>query len=152
MRFPDVVDSFLLRAAALAVLLLAALAFGLRRRRADGRSRAVRDGDRLTFADLGAALGDGATLVQFSAPACAPCRAAHRVLSATAAATPGVVHLELDAGEHLDLARRLGVLRTPTIIVLAPDGRVVARTSGVPTPPQVAEALALAGTPAGAAA
>jgi thiol-disulfide isomerase/thioredoxin len=146
------IGAFLLRAAALTVLLLAALAFGLWRRRADGRSRAVPAGERLTASDLGAPLGTAATLVQFSAPVCAPCRAAHRVLSAAAGATPGVVHVEVDAGEHLELARRLGVLRTPTTLVLSPDGRVVARSSGVPTPPQVAEALTLAGATAGAVA
>jgi thiol-disulfide isomerase/thioredoxin len=146
------VDSFLLRAVALAVLLLAALAFGAWRRRVDGRSRAVRGGEHLTAADLGAPLGEEATLLQFSAPVCAPCRAAHRVLSAAADAAPGVVHLELDAGEHLELTRRLGVMRTPTVVVLASDGRVVARASGVPTRPQVAEALALAGATTGAVA
>ena len=134
----------MLRAGVLVLLLAVAAGVGLWRRRVDGRSRAVRDGVHVTAAELGTGLGARATLLQFSAPVCAPCRAAHRVLSGVAESVPGIVHVELDAGDHLDLARRLDVLRTPTVIVLSPDGRVVARAAGVPTRPQVAEALALA--------
>ena len=53
------------------------LAFGLYRRATDGRARAVdphRQGPRLDAARLGGDLGPTATFVQFSSPACAPCR------------------------------------------------------------------------------
>jgi thiol-disulfide isomerase/thioredoxin len=142
------VDPLLLRALALVALVAAACALGLARRRTDGRSRAVAGGAAVTASDLGADLGPRATLLQISAPVCAPCRAARRVLSSVAADTPGVVHVEVDAEERLDLVRRLDVLRTPTLVVLDAAGRVVARSSGVPTPPQVHQALALAGVPA----
>lgn len=39
---------------------------------------------------------------------------------------------EVDAATHLDLTQRLRVLRVPTLVVLDAQGRVVARTSGVP--------------------
>lgn len=133
------------RVAVLLALLGIAVAIGGWRRWADGRARAVVDGERITASELGGPLGARATIVQFSAPVCAPCRAARRLLTELTAAVRDVVHVELDAGEHLDLARRLGVLRTPTVMVLDARGQVVARTSGVPTRPQVVEALALAG-------
>jgi hypothetical protein len=65
------------------------------------------------------------------------------VLGEVAERTPGVRHVELDAEQHLDLVRRLDVLRTPTVLVLDGAGRVVARSSGVPSPVQVAQALDL---------
>jgi thiol-disulfide isomerase/thioredoxin len=85
--------------------------------------------------------GERATLLQFSSAFCAPCRATRRVLGEVAAATPGVVHLEVDAEHHLDVVRRLGILRTPTTIVLGPDGDEVTRATGAPTTQQVFAAL-----------
>ncbi len=54
---------------------------------------------------------------------------------------PGVAHVELDAEHHLDLVRRLGVLRTPTTLVLDAAGREVRRASGAPRKEQVLAAL-----------
>jgi thiol-disulfide isomerase/thioredoxin len=135
-----------------------ALAFGFYRAYADGRFRgthAVRgvSGDRtddtsdepvetpnesLTDA-LGpdVVLGERATLLQFSSAFCAPCRAARRTLADAAALVPGVVHVEVDAESHLDLVRRLGILRTPTTLVLDQSGVEVARAAGAPTRDQV---------------
>jgi thiol-disulfide isomerase/thioredoxin len=89
-----------------------------------------------------ASLGERATLVQFSTSFCAPCRAARRILTDVANLVPGVVHVEVDAEHHLELVRRLGVLRTPTTLVLGPDGHEVTRASGAPTKVQVLNALA----------
>lgn len=89
-----------------------------------------------------ATLGERATLVQFSTSFCAPCRAARRVLTDVSGLVPGVVHVEVDAEHHLELVRRLGVLRTPTTLVLGPDGHEVTRASGAPTKVQVLNALA----------
>ena len=44
----------------------------------------------------------------------------------------GVAHVEVDAEHHLDLVRRLGVLRTPTVLVLDPQGRITRRAPGRP--------------------
>lgn len=88
------------------------------------------------------ALGERATFLQFSSAFCAPCRATRRVLEDVVAATPGVAHVEVDAEHHLDLVRRLGVLRTPTTLVLDGAGAEVTRAAGAPTKAQVQAALA----------
>lgn len=101
-----------------------------------------RDGDkRLDAAELGEGLGERATLVQFSSAFCAPCRATRRVLAEVAAMVPGVAHVEIDAEEHLDLVRRLDILKTPTVLVLDADGRIVRRASGQPRRADVIAAL-----------
>jgi thiol-disulfide isomerase/thioredoxin len=132
------VDSLLLRALALGALALVVLAVGVVLKRRDGRVRPVADGGSLSAADLGQPLGTDVTYVQFSTTTCTPCRTVRRILGEHAAATPGVVHAEVDAEERLDLARRFGVLRTPTVLVLDGDGRVTARFTGVPTLSQLA--------------
>ncbi len=87
-------------------------------------------------------LGERATLLQFSSAFCAPCRATRRVLADIAAVVPGVTHVEIDAEHHLDLVRRVGVLRTPTTLVLDDRGQEVTRASGAPRKEQVLSALA----------
>jgi thiol-disulfide isomerase/thioredoxin len=89
-------------------------------------------------------LGDRATLLQFSSAFCAPCRATRRTLTDVAAVVPGVAHVEIDAEHHLDLVRRLRILRTPTTLVLDAEGREVSRAAGAPRKEQVLGALALA--------
>ena len=92
-------------------------------------------------------LGERATLVQFSSAFCAPCRAARRVLGDVADSTPGVVHIEIDAEHHLDVVRRLGILRTPTTLVLSPQGLEITRATGAPTRQQVLSALGAVAEP-----
>lgn len=127
-----------------ALLAVASLALALARRR-DGVLRPTRPEAApsavLTAADVGEALGARATLLQLSSPGCATCPQVRRVLRALAAERPGVVHVEVDAAERLDLARRLDVLRTPTVLVLGPDGELWARTSGRLDPETAARAL-----------
>ncbi|MFL6002787.1 MAG: thioredoxin family protein [Nocardioides sp.] len=89
-------------------------------------------------------LGERATLLQFSTAFCAPCRATRRTLAEVAEVVPGVAHVEIDAEHHLELVRRLRILRTPTTLVLDADGREVSRASGAPRKEQVLGALALA--------
>jgi thiol-disulfide isomerase/thioredoxin len=130
---------------AVAALALAT-AIGLLYRARNGALRPARAatapaGPGLTTADLGAPLGARATLVQFSTAFCAPCRATRRVLADVAAMTDGIAHVEIDAESHLDLVRRLGVRRTPTVLVLGPDGRIARRASGQPRKADVIAAL-----------
>jgi len=99
------------------------------------------DSERLAPGDLGAPLGERATLVQFSSAFCAPCRATRQVLSQVTSLVPGVTAVEIDAEAQLDLVRRMNVLRTPTVLVLDARGRVVERASGAPTRDQVLVAL-----------
>lgn len=82
---------------------------------------------------LGDPLGDDATVVQFSSSFCAPCRVAERVIREAVDGLAGVHYVDIDAEQRLDLARRFKVLRTPTVLVADGDGRIIARTSGVPT-------------------
>ena len=101
----------------------------------------------LTTGQLGQALGERATLVQFSSAFCAPCRATRRILADVAGMTEGVTHIEIDAESRLDLVRQLNVLRTPTVLVLAGDGRIVRRASGQPRKPDVIAAIGVAVAP-----
>ncbi len=101
-------------------------------------------GPRLTSEQLGRALGERATLLQFSTAFCAPCRATRRILADVAGMTDGVAHVEIDAESRLDLVRQLGVLRTPTVLVLAADGSIVRRASGQPRKPDVIAAVGAA--------
>ena len=93
-------------------------------------------------AEVGGTLGERATLLQFSSAFCAPCRATRRILADVAQVVPGVTHVEVDAEHHLEAVRRLGVLRTPTTIVLGADGTEVTRAAGAPRKEQVLAALA----------
>lgn len=146
---------------AIAAVVLA-LGFGLYRARTDGRFRPTaapsaaesaalpvveqegapattgrRDDSTRTWEDVLAALpdaqlGERATLLQFSSAFCAPCRATRQVLSEVADVVPGVVHLEVDAEHHLELVRRLDVLRTPTTLILDASGQEATRAAGAP--------------------
>ncbi|MFE4588665.1 TlpA family protein disulfide reductase [Streptomyces laurentii] len=95
----------------------------------------------LDAATLGAELGERATLVEFSTAFCQPCRATRRVLAEVAALVDGVAHVEIDAEERLELIRALGVVRTPTVLVLDRAGRIVRRASGQPRKADVIAAL-----------
>ncbi len=122
---------------------LLALGFGLFRRATDGRIASAvpaREGD-LGPSRLGRPLGERATFVQFSSEVCAPCRATSRLLGELVDQEPGVAHVELDAAEHLDLARELGISRTPTVLLLDSEGAVRHRIVGAPRRPDVLRAL-----------
>jgi thiol-disulfide isomerase/thioredoxin len=98
-------------------------------------------GPLITGAELGLPLGERATLVQFSTAFCAPCRATRQILAEVAGMTEGVAHVEIDAESHLDLVRRLDIRRTPTVLVVGPDGRIAKRASGQPRKADVIAAL-----------
>lgn len=138
----------------LVVVLVVATGFGVYRAARDGRFRGTHPvrgatGEEHTVnvlhgTDLDHELGERATLVQFSSAFCAPCRATRRVLAEVAEVVPGVSHVEIDAEEHLDLVRRLGVVRTPTTLILDRSGREVVRASGAPRKEEVLAGLAKA--------
>jgi thiol-disulfide isomerase/thioredoxin len=137
------------------VAVVAALALGGYRLLTDGRFRGTRrvgevenSGERVNtpWSAVAASvpearLGERATLLQFSSAFCAPCRATRRTLSDVAELVPGVSHVEVDAEHHLDLVRTLGILRTPTTLVLDSGGREVTRATGAPRKEQVLAAL-----------
>jgi thiol-disulfide isomerase/thioredoxin len=132
----------------LVVVLVAASAAGLGLRARSGRFQSQRSksvsartvrGDSgpapapepaLTAADLGAPLGERATLVQFSTEFCTYCGPTRELLAEVAADRPGVAFVEIDASDRMDLTRRLRVMATPTVLVLGPDGVIERRSSG----------------------
>jgi len=125
-----------------AAVLLAATCFGLVRARRLGQLRDA-DQSRLTAEQLQApALGERATLVQFSSAFCRPCVATRHLLGDVAGKVPGVRHVEVDAESHLELVRSLGIASTPTTLLLDRGGVVRRRAVGVPRRDQVLAALA----------
>jgi thiol-disulfide isomerase/thioredoxin len=127
----------------LGAVLILATAGGVAWRRRDGRMRES-PVPQLTEADLGQPLGARATLLQFSSAFCAPCRATRQLLSDVAGRSDGVAHVEIDVTTRMDLAQRLDIRRTPTVLVLGPRGQVTRRASGLPRRADVDAALALA--------
>ncbi|MEG9226975.1 thioredoxin family protein [Aeromicrobium sp. Sec7.5] len=110
----------------------------------DGSSSSEESAEVLTAADIGGELGSRLTFVQFSSSFCSPCRATRALLSDVVRTRDGVEHVEVDAESHLELVRRLNILRTPTVLVVDPDGTVVGRASGLPRREQVEAVLAQA--------
>lgn len=93
-------------------------------------------------AAVGGELGARATLLQFSSAFCAPCKVTRRTLAEVAELVDGVSHVEVDAEQHLEMTRALGVLRTPTTLVLDPSGHESSRAQGAPKRDQVLAAVA----------
>jgi thiol-disulfide isomerase/thioredoxin len=124
----------------LVAVLLATTALGLFWRGRQGRVRDV-EGSFDLLTELGEEPGERATLLQFSSAFCAPCRATKRVLADVAQAVPGVRHVEVDAESHLDVVRRLNILKTPTTLVLDARGNVTQRAAGQPRKEQILAAL-----------
>jgi thiol-disulfide isomerase/thioredoxin len=149
-------------------VLLAATAFGIWNRRTSGRIResavasvtvpgvipasvddpladietdAREAPDSLLAHTLAGRLGDRATVVQFSSAFCQPCRATRRILEEVTTMVPGVAHVEIDAEDHLDLVRELGIRRTPTVLFLDASGVQRKHASGLPRKADVIAAL-----------
>ncbi|HVL84539.1 MAG TPA: thioredoxin family protein [Pseudonocardia sp.] len=80
-------------------------------------------------------------LLQLSSPVCAPCRRTAELLADLTAHTPGVVHHEVDVATSPEVARKLDVLRTPTVVGFDRGGAEVLRVSGVPRIADLEEAL-----------
>ncbi|MCW2679577.1 MAG: thiol reductase thioredoxin [Frankiales bacterium] len=124
------------------MVLVVSTLLGVLHRRREGKVRQVDERDRRqVLALLGEAPGERATLLQFSSAFCAPCRATRRVLGDIAAQTEGVRHVEVDAESHLELVRELGILKTPTTLVLDGRGHEALRAVGQPTTAAVLQAL-----------
>ena len=73
------------------------------------------------------------TLVTFSTPSCAACRAAQApavTLVEQSLGASEVRVIRVDAARHPEVARAFGVQTVPSTVVLAPAGRVVAVNQG----------------------
>jgi hypothetical protein len=116
-----------------------------------GRWWRARDGhivtahDRLSAAELAAVgldVGGADRLaLLLGSPTCAPCVTVRGVLTDLAASDPSLRWTSVDAAQHLDLVRRLNVMRVPTLLLMNGTGAVGARTSGVPRHDDVRKAL-----------
>lgn len=90
----------------------------------------IRVGDQRIVSIDGIALGERATLLQFSTEVCAPCRSTAKVLGELADGQQDVAHVDLDVTHRPELAARYRVMQTPTTLILDRDGAVQARIGG----------------------
>lgn len=124
--------------------LAAATVAGLYLRARNGR---IRSTGRSAKAELPTAVANAleaetpVTLVQLSTTFCAPCRHARAVFGQLAEHTAGLAHADLDVTQRPEIARELGVLRTPTTLALDHNGRELLRVDGVPKGAEVLDAL-----------
>ena len=109
-------------------------------RRRDGHFRRGPEAH-LSESDLGHALGGRATFVQFSSAVCATCPQVHRVLDRVASAHAGVAFVEVSSEDRPDLVRRLGIMRTPTVLLLDREGTITSRSTGAIRSEQALAAL-----------
>ncbi len=123
-------------------MLALASAYGIWYQRSRG---AIRDKERsgiITAQMIGAPLGTRASLVQFSSAFCTPCRATRALLENVVEGLNDVVHIDIDAEDHLELVRELNILSTPTTLILDSKGYEVGRAVGAPKREHVLNALA----------
>lgn len=125
-------------AAVVAALVLGGRLLAARRLR---RLRALQPG--ALWRVLGLAPDGRPSVVAFSTPSCAACRTAQRpalaALEERAQGRVRVVHV--DAAEHPDAARALGVMTVPATVVLDARGAVLAANQGYATTEQLAAQL-----------
>ena len=75
---------------------------------------------------------------------CGPCHATRAVLAEAERLVPALRVEEFDVVRHEDRAAAESIASTPTVIVRDAAGAQVLRAEGVPTVPQVLQALAAA--------
>ena len=125
-----------------AFVLLVAIAFGFWDKKRAGKIKEVTNSHNLVAAsEIGSALGEEATILQFSSAFCTPCRATRSTLRSVISHYPKIKHVEVDAESNLDLVRRLDIRQTPTTLFLNSVGKEIARAVGAPKRDQVFDAL-----------
>jgi thioredoxin-like negative regulator of GroEL len=71
-------------------------------------------------------------VIAFSGPGCSACHTQRRILEAVVAGWNGTIDVAyVDAVAETELARRFGVMVVPTVVVAAPDGRIVGVNGGL---------------------
>jgi thiol-disulfide isomerase/thioredoxin len=78
--------------------------------------------------------GKKATLLQFSTEYCGICPGVSRQLHQLEYRNGGLLHLEVDITERLDLAAHFAITQTPTIFILDKHGALKFRVAGAPKP------------------
>lgn len=125
-----------------AILLAAAIAAGLFFRILGGRGKRVSSTEKINLQKLKAVknalpvtqFGKKATLLQFSTEYCGICPGVSRQLHQLEYRNGGLLHLEVDITDRLDLAAHFSITQTPTIFILDKDGNLKFRVSGAPKP------------------
>lgn len=136
-------DPLLLRVALVALVVLLTTLAGQVWQRRDGR---IAVSDRPSGRDHRVGLGlatdhDGPQAVLFGSATCAPCDTVKGMLREVESTHAGFRWHYVDAADRLDLADEHGVRRVPTLLVLDDRGEIVARSSGVPQPQELAAAV-----------
>jgi thiol-disulfide isomerase/thioredoxin len=129
---------FEIRIILVAAVVLAALVAGLVWRSRTGRSKKVSNGQQIDLAELGAtkngqpitAFGERLTFLQFSSEFCSQCVQTARVYKDLEQHSEGILHIEVDITNRIDLAKKYNILQTPTTLVLDASGRVTSRIGG----------------------
>ncbi len=96
--------------------------------------------------------GASAGALLLGSPTCAPCTTVKRILTEVADQRDGFRWTYADAADHLDIAEEHRVLRVPTLFLLDAEGRILARTSGVPAQQELTDVLDRGGEHEGTAA
>jgi thiol-disulfide isomerase/thioredoxin len=105
-----------------------------------GLARKVNNGEQVDLSDLRATkngkavikLGEKLTLLLFSSDFCSSCTQTTILLENIEKANEGLLHIDLDIAERLDLAKTFNILTTPTTLILDSKGSVVSRIVGAP--------------------
>ncbi|MFM6963144.1 MAG: TlpA family protein disulfide reductase [Micrococcales bacterium] len=127
-----------LRLALMAGLVLLAVAAGIWFKMKNGKAKQVTSGEVVDLIKL-AAIKDGEpvtkfgqkiTFLQFSSEFCSQCATTARTLHDLELHGDGVLHIEVDITNRLDLAKKFSVLQTPTTLVLDARGRITSRIGG----------------------
>jgi thiol-disulfide isomerase/thioredoxin len=135
----------------LAILALVALATlaGLLWKASTGRSRRIKDGLQIDLVEIGATknglpvtkFGEHTTFLQFSSETCSTCKQTAKLFEGLEKTSHGILHLEIDITNRLDLAEKFGILQTPTTLVLDSNGIVKSRIGGAPKPSTIEEEI-----------
>jgi thiol-disulfide isomerase/thioredoxin len=105
-----------------------------------GLARKVQNGEQVELSSLRTIkngkpvtkFGERLTLLQFSSEFCSSCQQTSVLLENIEKAHTGVLHIDVDITDKLDLAKTFNILTTPTILILNSKGGVVSRIVGAP--------------------
>jgi thiol-disulfide isomerase/thioredoxin len=105
-----------------------------------GQARKIKNGEQVDLSEIKAIkngkpvtkLGKDFTLLQFSSDFCSSCKQTSVLLESIEKSREGLLHIDLDISNRLELAKTYSILQTPTILVLNSKGLVISRIVGAP--------------------
>ena len=125
---------------ALAGLVLLATFVGVLLLAKSGKARRIKNGEQVDLSVISATkngnpvtkFAENVTLLQFSSNFCSSCQQTSNLLESIEKTNKGLLHIDQDITDRLDLARTFGILKTPTTLVLDSKGIVISRIVGAP--------------------